>query len=88
MSILVTAKDSELVNLFNQFDPRVADGIFQDALGSIYFLQRKTAQSTVVTCQLTGLQGTVVPAGSMIQNDDGYKLISIGAATIGEDGKA
>jgi uncharacterized phage protein gp47/JayE len=88
MSVLVTAKDSELVNLFNQFDPRVADGIFQDALGSIYFLQRKTAQSTVVTCQLTGLQGTVVPAGSMIQNDDGYKLISIGAATIGEDGKA
>jgi uncharacterized phage protein gp47/JayE len=88
MSVLVTAKDSELVNLFNQFDPRVADGIFQDALGSIYFLQRKTAQSTVVTCQLTGLQGTVVPAGSMIQNDDGYKLVSIGAATIGEDGKA
>jgi len=88
MSVLVTAKDSELVNLFNQFDPRVADGIFQDALGSIYFLQRKTAQSTVVTCQLTGLQGTVVPAGSMIQNDDGYKLVSIGDATIDEDGKA
>jgi uncharacterized phage protein gp47/JayE len=88
MSVLVTAKDSELVNLFNQFDPRVADGIFQDALGSIYFLQRKTAQSTVVTCQLTGLQGTVVPAGSMIQNDDGYKLVSIGDATIDANGAA
>lgn len=86
MAVLVTAKDSELVNLFNQFDPRVADGIFQDALGSIYFLQRKTAQATVVTCQLTGLQGTVVPAGSMIQNDDGIKLVSVGAVTIGADG--
>lgn len=88
MAVLVTAKDSELLNLFNQFDPRVADGIFQDALGSIYFLTRKTAEPTVVTCQLTGLQGTVVPAGSMIQNDDGYKLVSVGAVTINENSTA
>jgi uncharacterized phage protein gp47/JayE len=86
MAVLVTAKDSELVNLFNQFDPRVASGIFQDALGSIYFLTRKVAEPTVVTCQLTGLQGTVVPAGSMIQNDDGYKLVSVGPVTINNEG--
>ena len=88
LAVLVTAKDSEFLNLGNQFDPRVADGIFQDALGSIYFLTRKTAQPTTVTCQLTGLQGTIIPQGSMIQNEDGFKLISIEAATISADGTA
>lgn len=88
LAVLVTAKDSELLELMNNFDPRVASGIFQDALGSIYFLKRKTAQPTVVTCQLTGAQGTVVPAGAIIRNEDGIKLASVGAVTIGENGKA
>lgn len=88
IAVLVTAKDSELLELMNNFDPRVASGIFQDALGSIYFLKRKTAQPTVVTCQLTGMNGTVVPAGAIIQNEDGIKLTSVGAVTIGEGGTA
>ena len=88
IAVLVTAKDSELLELMNNFDPRVASGIFQDALGSIYFLKRKTAQPTVVTCQLTGAQGTVVPAGAIIRNEDGIKLASVGAVTIGADGTA
>jgi uncharacterized phage protein gp47/JayE len=85
-AVLVTAKDSELVELMNQFDPRKADGIFQEALAAIYFLTRKTAQPTVVECVCTGLQGTTIPAGSMIQNDDGYKLTSVGAVTIPASG--
>jgi uncharacterized phage protein gp47/JayE len=85
-AVLVTAKDSELVELMNQFDPRKADGIFQEALAAIYFLTRKTAQPTVVTCECTGLQGTTIPAGSIIQNDDGYKLTSVGAVVIPASG--
>lgn len=88
LAVLVTAKDSELLELANNFNPKVASGIFQDALGSIYFLKRKTAQPTVVTCQLTGLYGTVIPAGSIIQNDDGIKLESVGVVSIGIDGTA
>ena len=87
-AVLVTAKDSELVELMNQFDPRKADGIFQEALAAIYFLTRKTAQPTVVECTITGLQGTTIPAGSMIQNDNGYKLTSVGAITIPASGTA
>ena len=88
MAVLVTAKDTELVNLMNQFNPKTASGIFQDALGAIYFLTRKTAQPTVVTCELTGLQGTQIPQGSVVQNTNGYKLTSLGAVTIGADGTA
>ena len=85
-AVLVTAKDTELVELMNQFDPRKADGIFQEALAAIYFLTRKTAQPTVVECTCTGLQGTTIPAGSIIQNDDGFRLASVGAVNIPEGG--
>lgn len=88
MAVLVTAKDAEFLEMANQFNPKVASGIFQDAIGAIYFLQRKIAEPTVVTCQLSGLYGTIIPAGSVIQNDDGVKLESVGAVTIGADGTA
>ena len=86
LAVLVTAKDSEFLNLANQFNPATADGIFQDAIGAIYFLTRKTATSTIVSCTCTGLPGTVIPAGSIIQTTDGVKLASLGAATIGVGG--
>ena len=86
LSVLVTGKDSEFLNLANQFNPLTAAGIFQDALGAIYFLTRKVATSTVVSCTCTGLPGTTIPAGSIIQNTDGIKLESLGAATIGAGG--
>lgn len=86
LSVLVTGKDSEFLSLANQFNPLTASGIFQDALGLIYFLTRKVATSTVVSCTCTGLQGTTIPQGSIIQNTDGIKLSSLGAATIGADG--
>ena len=86
LSVLVTGKDSEFLNLANQFNPLTASGIWQDALGAIYFLTRKVATPTVVSCTCTGLQGTTIPAGSIIQTTDGVKLASVGAATIGADG--
>ena len=58
-AVLVTAKDSALLELMNQFNPKTASGIFQDALGAIYFLSRKTAQPTVVTCQVALLKMTM-----------------------------
>lgn len=88
MAVLCTAKDSEFLELGNNFNPKTSAGVWQDAIGAIYFLQRKTAEPTVVTCQLTGLSGTVIPASSIIQNDDGIKLESVGAVTIGANGTA
>jgi uncharacterized phage protein gp47/JayE len=85
-AVLVTAKDSELLSLFNQFNPKTAEGIFQEALAAIYFLTRKTAQPTVVECVCTGLQGTVIPAGSIIQNDNGFQLKSLNDVTIPASG--
>ena len=84
----IAAKNTELLWLANQFNPRVAEGRFQDALGHIYFLTRKIAEPTVVTCQLTGLMGTQIPYGAVVKNTDGYQLVCNAPVTIGESGTA
>ena len=38
----VNQKDSEVLYLAQQFDPRTAEGRFQDALAEIYFIKRKS----------------------------------------------
>ena len=83
---LVQAKDSEILFLANMFNPETAEGRWQDALGKIYFLKRKTAEPTVVDCVCTGLYNTTIPAGSIVQSDDGHQLRSIDAATIPSSG--
>ena len=67
----ITTKDSDVLYLANQFNPLTAEGQWQDALGYIYFLTRKIAEPTVVTCQLTGLMGTKIPYGAVVKNTDG-----------------
>jgi len=84
----IEAKNAELLWLAGQFNPRVAEGRFQDALGHIYFLTRKRAEPTVVTCQLTGLRGTQIPYGAIAQSTDGYQLICNAPVTIGDGGTA
>lgn len=84
----VEAKNAEMLFLANQFNPRTAEGRWQDALGYIYFLTRKVAEPTVVTCQITGLRGTVIPYGAIVRNTDNYQLICNAAATIGDNGTA
>ena len=66
--------NAELLYLFSQLNPRTAEGVWQDALGYIYFLTRKVAQPTLVTVTCTGLQNTVIPAGAQMQDDDGVRF--------------
>ena len=88
LAVLCTAKDSAILEIVNNFNPKVAAGMWQDAIGAIYFLERKIAQPTVVSCTVTGLQGTTIPQGAIIQNDDGFKLSSLQSVTIGASGTA
>ena len=84
----IAAKNAELLWLANQFNPRTAEGRFQDALGQIYFLTRKIAEPTVVTCKCTGLRGTQIPYGAVVQSTDGYQLVCSSPVTIGDTGEA
>ena len=84
----IEAKNSELLYLANQLNPKTAVDRFQDALGYIYFLTRKIAEATVVTCEVTGLNGTTIPYGAIVQSTEGYNLTCLSSVTIGSSGAA
>lgn len=67
-TLAITQKDAELAFLANMFNPKTARGIWQDALGEIYFIKRKKAVNSRCYCILTGLKGTVIEKGSKIQS--------------------
>lgn len=83
---IISDKDAEIALLCNQVDPQFATGRFQDAIARIYFLTRDPATSTVVSCILTGLVNTVVPAGTLAQDTSGNTYTLLAAVTIGAGG--
>lgn len=85
---IIEDKNAQVLYLSNMFNPKVSDGRWQDALGYIYFLERQIETPSVVTCQLTGLAGTVVPVGALAQTSDGLTLSSDASVTIGSNGAA
>lgn len=70
----------------NQVDPAFASGRMQDAIGRIYFITRKPALPTIVSATCTGLQGTVIPAGSRAIAQDGTLYVCTDGGTIGVSG--
>lgn len=82
----VEAKDTELLWLYNEVDPSVASGRGQDALGHLYFLNRKVAEPTVATCQITGAANTQIPYGAIVRSEDNYMFINTTPVSINTDG--
>ncbi len=68
----IATKNIEILKLSQQFNPLTAEGVWQDALGHIYFLKRKVAQSTRVVCFLLGLPGTYIPQNSKVSTSNDY----------------
>ena len=83
---IVAEKNAEIAYISNQVDPQYASGRWQDAIGRIYFLTRKPATPTTVSCSLGGLAGTVVAAGTLAQDLNGETYALSGAVTIGATG--
>lgn len=86
LAAVTSDKDGEIAYVCGQVDPQYADGRFQDAIGRIYFMERKAATATVVACVLTGLAGTVVPAGTLAQDTNGNTYVLLAAVTIAAGG--
>lgn len=82
--------NSVLLYIANQFNPEIASGIFQDALANLYFIQRKYATHSIVTCRCIGVNGTVlngipdtnnptrVPAMAQSANGDIFECVTGG----------
>lgn len=78
----IAAAYEVFISIVNGVDPAFADGRMQDALGRIYFLTRKAAVATVVTCQCVGANGTVIPQGTLAQDTQGNLYATLGDAVI------
>ena len=79
---IIGEKNNEIAYIANQVNPAFASGIWQDAIGYIYFMNRIQASGTVVNAVCNGAVGTVIPAGSIAQDVNGYLYASTSAATI------
>lgn len=80
---IIVDKNSQFLALANGVDPAYASGRMQDAIGRIYFLERNPAEATTVIATCSGLNGTVIPVGSLAQALDGNIYASTSPATIG-----
>ena len=65
---IIEDKNAQVLYLANQFNPKVADGRWQDGLGHIYFIERQMETPSLVTLTLTGLVAgsavTILAAGT------------------------
>ena len=87
ISAIIADKDAELLYLANQFNPLTAEGVWQAAIGQIYFLAPATATNSVAACVCSGLQGTVIAAGSLIQSSaDNTQWAALETQTIPSSG--
>lgn len=83
---IIGDKNNVFAEFVSQVDPDVSSGVMQDAIGRIYFLNRKPALPTVVTCTCGGVAGTVIPAASLAIDTNGNIYSSSADATIGVGG--
>ncbi|CDL86945.1 baseplate J/gp47 family protein [Xenorhabdus cabanillasii] len=88
LTAIITDERHVFINLLNSFDPRYADGMMQDALAYIYFLQRKRATKSVAEVMINGLANTVIPVGFQVADDSGKTWSTQIEARIGDDGLA
>lgn len=54
--------------LANQINPNIAGGIFLDAICALFLISRTSPEHSSVLCNLTGVPGTVIPAGSQARD--------------------
>ena len=71
LAAIVADKNEQFLAMVNRINPDTADGVYQDAIGRIYFLDRKAATPTAALCLCTGLAGTTIPTGALVQSTAG-----------------
>ena len=77
---------NKFVQMLNMFDPQYSEGIYQDAIGRIYFLNRHQATASTATIIFNGLSGVVIPSGFQLQDANGNTWQTISQLTIDTSG--
>lgn len=83
---ILAASQAQLAQLIALVDPMTSSGVFQDALGRIYFITRQGATFATVVATVTGTVGATLPAGLQAKSSDGTIWASVAAAPLGISG--
>lgn len=85
-TVIIGDKNNQIAYIANQVNPSMASGIWQDAIGEIYFITRIPGAGTVVQATCNGAVGTVIPAGAVAQDTNGYLYSLTSSVTIPASG--
>lgn len=72
--------------LANQINPNLSEQNFLDAIYALANGQRDGAERSTVTCTITGIQGTIIPVGSRVQDVNREEWEATVAIVIPESG--
>lgn len=87
ITAIIKDRDDHSIELANQYDPRYADGIYQDAIGELYFMTRQLATRSVCPVTFIGLVGVTIPTGFIIRDINGNDWETTGTYNIGVSGR-
>lgn len=84
LAAIISDYNAKFVELVNQMDPDRNDGVYQDVIARIYFINRLPGAPTVVECECIGNQGVVIPAGAKAQDTSGniYEAVDGGVIPV------
>lgn len=89
ITAIKTDSNDQLSLLANNFNPELAQGSFQDAIGNfIVGFKRKTALATTVQCTVIGAVGATVNTGDKVADTNGNTYEALGDTVIGSMGYA
>lgn len=88
LAAMITDERNQWVQFTNQIDPRYAQGIWQDAIGYIYFMSRNQATKSTAQLNANGLAGTVIPSGMRFSDVNGIFWQTTSSTVIGASGFA
>lgn len=82
---IIANSNTVFATFVNQIDPDTATGFMQDAIGRIYFMNRKPAVPTTVNLQCVGAFDTPIPVGALAQDTSGniYACTQAGDIPVG-----
>lgn len=82
----IAAADNNAV-VANQINPNIAGGVFLYAIGALTGISPTPATHSQVMCNLTGVPGTIIPAGSLARDTAHNELFeSVSEITLAIDG--
>lgn len=82
LTTIILEKNASIAKAIQSFNPKTAENdsesgmYWQDAIGNIYGMERKSATNTTVLCNISGRAGTVIPntAQAISTNGDIFKI--------------